>query len=162
MILAKGKFIYQGYTKNAVDYFGTQGFQCPTFANPADYLMELAHNDEDSAPRFDKLWNAYDKNINESIVREISNDLISFFQMLTFHYQQMLRPQTSSSFRRPTVGAMKLFSLLIELSKISEETLYFSEEELFKHVIEPLQAHIINAHLSCYCICRLLNLLQAD
>ena len=74
MILAKGKFIYQGYTKHAVDYFGAQGYQCPTFANPADYLMELAHNDEDSAPRFEKLWGAYEKNQSENIVREISNN----------------------------------------------------------------------------------------
>lgn len=79
MILAKGKFIYQGYTKHAVDYFAQHGFQCPTFANPADYLMEIAHNDEDSGPRFEKLWNAYDKEINETVIREISNLLSPSF-----------------------------------------------------------------------------------
>eukprot|EP00331_Platyophrya_macrostoma_P006837 CAMPEP_0176428008 /NCGR_PEP_ID=MMETSP0127-20121128/12909_1 /TAXON_ID=938130 /ORGANISM="Platyophrya macrostoma, Strain WH" /LENGTH=556 /DNA_ID=CAMNT_0017809639 /DNA_START=239 /DNA_END=1909 /DNA_ORIENTATION=- len=73
MILAKGKFIFQGYTRNAVNYFANIGFKCPTFANPADYLMEIAHNDEDSGPRFEKLWNAYAENIDQSVVKEIEH-----------------------------------------------------------------------------------------
>ncbi|KAG7386895.1 hypothetical protein PHYPSEUDO_015100 [Phytophthora pseudosyringae] len=39
-LLADGATIYQGKAVDVVEYFASCGYECPTFVNPADYLME--------------------------------------------------------------------------------------------------------------------------
>ena len=41
MLLAKGKIIYMNEARLAVDYFGSLGFQCPDWSNPADFFMTM-------------------------------------------------------------------------------------------------------------------------
>ena len=46
LLLVEGKIIYQGNTRAATDYFGTNfTLNCPTFANPADYFMSIMHHE---------------------------------------------------------------------------------------------------------------------
>lgn len=44
-VLAEGHCIYQGTVGNTVPYLAQQGFQCPQFHNPADYLLEVANGE---------------------------------------------------------------------------------------------------------------------
>ncbi|GMF22252.1 unnamed protein product [Phytophthora lilii] len=39
-LLADGATIYQGKAVDVVEYFASCGYECPTFMNPADYVME--------------------------------------------------------------------------------------------------------------------------
>lgn len=41
MLLAHGRCVYQGSWKNAVPWFGAQGFVAPTYKNPTDYFMSV-------------------------------------------------------------------------------------------------------------------------
>ena len=71
MILAKGKFIYQGPTRLAVDYFGYIGYQCPEYSNPADYFIEVAHSDNDHDTKFIEMYKSYDEKIAPKIEKEV-------------------------------------------------------------------------------------------
>jgi len=73
MILAKGKFIYQGPTRFAVPHFGKIGYQCPEYSNPADYFIEVAHSDQDEDKKFELMYQAYDENIAPQIEEEAKN-----------------------------------------------------------------------------------------
>lgn len=73
MILAKGKFIYQGPTRNAVDHFGSIGYQCPEYSNPADYFIEIAHADHNSDDKFALMYKAYDEKLAPAIEKEVVN-----------------------------------------------------------------------------------------
>eukprot|EP00456_Euglypha_rotunda_P052470 TRINITY_DN4227_c1_g1_i13.p1 TRINITY_DN4227_c1_g1~~TRINITY_DN4227_c1_g1_i13.p1 ORF type:complete len:468 (-),score=58.01 TRINITY_DN4227_c1_g1_i13:552-1955(-) len=45
LLLSEGKVIYHGPAKKMVPYFGTLGYQCPRYTNPADYLFMSIIND---------------------------------------------------------------------------------------------------------------------
>lgn len=55
ILLSKGNCIFSGDAKNAVDYFARLGHPCPSRYNPADHILDLAHEFESD----DKLVNAY-------------------------------------------------------------------------------------------------------
>jgi len=44
-ILAKGRQIYLGPVSSALDYFSSVGHQCPEYANPADFYIEVVNTD---------------------------------------------------------------------------------------------------------------------
>jgi ATP-binding cassette, subfamily G (WHITE), member 1 len=44
-ILAEGHCVYQGSVSNTVPYLASQGFVCPQFHNPADYMLEVANGE---------------------------------------------------------------------------------------------------------------------
>ena len=73
MVLSKGRFIYQGAGKEAVNYFGSIGYKCPDFSNPADYIMDLSHSHGSDAKKFDELYESYDKNMKDVILKEIED-----------------------------------------------------------------------------------------
>lgn len=41
LLLVRGNIIYQGKASNAIDYFGSIGYQCPPLTNPAEYFMKI-------------------------------------------------------------------------------------------------------------------------
>lgn len=43
LLLCDGHVMYHGPASNAVSYFDSKGFTCPSLSNPADYFMELLH-----------------------------------------------------------------------------------------------------------------------
>jgi len=77
MILAKGKFIYQGPTRLAVDYFGSTGYQCPEYSNPADYFIEVAHSDNDHDTKFIEMYKSYDEKIAPKVEKEVGKNLLN-------------------------------------------------------------------------------------
>lgn len=40
-LLAEGRCLYAGSPLNTVDFFSSQGFRCPKYHNPADYMIEV-------------------------------------------------------------------------------------------------------------------------
>jgi hypothetical protein len=44
-VLAEGHCVYQGSVSNSVNFLSQQGFQCPQFHNPADYMLEVANGE---------------------------------------------------------------------------------------------------------------------
>ncbi|XP_017885032.1 ATP-binding cassette sub-family G member 1 [Ceratina calcarata] len=40
-LLAEGRCMYEGATKNTVAYFASVGLQCPKYHNPADFMIEV-------------------------------------------------------------------------------------------------------------------------
>lgn len=50
ILMAKGRVVYGGAWKDAVQAFAEQGFQCPQFKNPTDYFMKVA-SDVENIPK---------------------------------------------------------------------------------------------------------------
>lgn len=47
LLLAEGRVLYHGPILGAVPYFAKQGFNCPQFTNPSDYIfMSVLNNDD--------------------------------------------------------------------------------------------------------------------
>lgn len=44
-LVADGQCLYAGSPDNTVSYFAEQGFQCPKYHNPADYMLEVANRE---------------------------------------------------------------------------------------------------------------------
>lgn len=44
-LIADGQCLYAGTPDNTVSYFAQQGFQCPQYHNPADYMMEVINRE---------------------------------------------------------------------------------------------------------------------
>ncbi|XP_011701969.1 PREDICTED: ATP-binding cassette sub-family G member 1 [Wasmannia auropunctata] len=44
-LVADGQCLYAGRPDNTVSYFKQQGFQCPQYHNPADYILEVANRE---------------------------------------------------------------------------------------------------------------------
>ncbi|RLN54195.1 hypothetical protein BBJ28_00025863, partial [Nothophytophthora sp. Chile5] len=67
-LLADGATIYQGKAAEAMPYFASCGFQCPTFMNPADYFMEqivVVDTDVGGAERVRSLKEAWKTNMTQ-------------------------------------------------------------------------------------------------
>ncbi|KAB7507313.1 ATP-binding cassette sub-family G member 1 [Armadillidium nasatum] len=43
--LAEGQFIYRGVTKGLISYLSSLGLHCPSYHNPADFLLEVTNGD---------------------------------------------------------------------------------------------------------------------
>lgn len=98
MIMAKGRFVYQvleflslfrrskllylsikGYANQAVSYFGSIGYQCPAFSNPADYIMTLISggSSEENDAKFEKMFSSFDERLKPQIENDTSNLLFA-------------------------------------------------------------------------------------
>lgn len=44
-LMVDGQCMYAGTPANAVNYFARQGFQCPQYHNPADYMLEVINGE---------------------------------------------------------------------------------------------------------------------
>lgn len=44
-VLAEGHCVYQGSVSNTIPYLASQGFICPQFHNPADYMLEVVNSE---------------------------------------------------------------------------------------------------------------------
>ena len=46
LVLSKGRTVYYGKCKDALTYFERQGFPCPPYTNPAEFILDLATSDK--------------------------------------------------------------------------------------------------------------------
>lgn len=63
--LADGQCVYQGSTKKLVPFLGTLGLQCPSYHNPASYIIEVACGEYGDHTR--KLVNAIKNGQNDIV-----------------------------------------------------------------------------------------------
>lgn len=61
--LADGQCVYQGSTKQLVPFLGTLGLQCPSYHNPASFIIEVACGEYGDNTR--KLVNAINNGVND-------------------------------------------------------------------------------------------------
>lgn len=61
--LADGQCVYQGSTKQLVPFLGTLGLQCPSYHNPASFIIEVACGEYGDNTR--KLVNAIENGKND-------------------------------------------------------------------------------------------------
>jgi ABC-type multidrug transport system ATPase subunit len=57
--LSQGEVIYNGSGKESVAYFANLGYQCPSFSNPADYILSLINTDFESHGDLPKLISSF-------------------------------------------------------------------------------------------------------
>lgn len=84
VLMAKGKVIYMGEVgengKNVVDYFGTQGFHCPPYSNPADYIfMHILNVTADQSSKSAEIEAARDENVARLLTawEQVSKDAVT-------------------------------------------------------------------------------------
>mmetsp|Transcript_27076 Transcript_27076/g.31238 ORF Transcript_27076/g.31238 Transcript_27076/m.31238 type:complete len:134 (-) Transcript_27076:62-463(-) len=56
--------MYQGLTKNSVEYFTNAGYKCPEFLNPIEYFMKVVQprgNSQEVTKQFDQLVETYER-----------------------------------------------------------------------------------------------------
>lgn len=76
MLLSEGKIVYYGEASKCLEYFNRQGYICPPYTNPADFLFMHVLKNFDIEDSMDKDDNANDDHQNESNDNE-SNELES-------------------------------------------------------------------------------------
>ncbi|KAF0691734.1 Aste57867_17098 [Aphanomyces stellatus] len=67
--LSGGRVIYNGKASDAVEYFASQGLQCPNYMNPTDYFMRqiiVLDPQSDAAVRVDRLVAAWATKVDAS------------------------------------------------------------------------------------------------
>ena len=73
-LLMDGHLIYQGYAKEAANYFEKLDFIIPTFSNPADYFLKEFYIPYERGERDDRklktLFEGYFKNLDKTIMDE--------------------------------------------------------------------------------------------
>jgi ABC-type multidrug transport system ATPase subunit len=50
MLLVTGRVVYYGPAATAVNYFAALGYECPQYANPADFFLSLCNESDDESP----------------------------------------------------------------------------------------------------------------
>lgn len=63
--LADGQCVYQGSTKQLVPFLGTLGLQCPSYHNPASYIIEVACGEYGDHTK--KLVSAINNGVNDIV-----------------------------------------------------------------------------------------------
>lgn len=62
-LMAEGRIVYFGDREEAVEYFKSEGFECPNFVNPADYWISICSSregDAESQARVKKLISSWE------------------------------------------------------------------------------------------------------
>jgi hypothetical protein len=79
--MADGRIVYQGPSKESTKYFSRIGFECPRFANPADFFMKLltinfplSKNDE---IKLEILNKGYSKHLLPQILERVGKEEIA-------------------------------------------------------------------------------------
>ena len=76
----EGHVIYQGLARESVNYFAKYGYQCPEYANPADYfLREFSVPKVQDESYFEKI-RSLSENYNTSTSKQISTKSSSDFE----------------------------------------------------------------------------------
>ena len=74
-LLSAGELVYFGSAKDTLPYFGSVGYQCPQFANPADYFLTLINMDFEGHADVPYLVSTYKNSVlKQSVLKEIGHD----------------------------------------------------------------------------------------
>lgn len=115
-VLAEGRCVYQGDSKNTVSYFSSLGFVCPKYHNPADYMIEVIckeygdHNNSFVMAATSSNWRSTSSDI--PVTKEVASDdktmvLINMPSEFS-RYLILLKRCTIQLFRDWTVSRLKM------------------------------------------------------
>ncbi|KAL4512260.1 hypothetical protein ABPG72_005262 [Tetrahymena utriculariae] len=101
ILMAQGRFVYQGRKSKMQGYFENLGYICPTYMCQPDYYLSLLtqNNEEDScqdekkAAVMETLFNSYDQKIQNEIISQINQTQV-FREMHTQKVKNSLFFQT--------------------------------------------------------------------
>ncbi len=147
-LLAAGREVYQGATKDLYDYFKKIGKEIPAYTNPADQLIKLMHAKEKPDPEDIKMQNelfeSYDANIRSAIkadIKEVSDKApkidsavmksfrassftLQFEQLLIRAFRNMIR---NTTFTRVRVGQIIILGVLLDILFWNKESYSYED-----------------------------------
>ena len=77
-LMVRGHIVYQGTTKNAIEFFKKSGFECPIYSNPADFFIKVLEQKQDHNMSLSQHIQAIDKikqNYYEIILPQAEKDI---------------------------------------------------------------------------------------
>lgn len=93
-LLVRGNIIYQGKSKDAVNYFANIGFVCPKLTNPADYFMKIMN---ESGIMLEAMEKAQGKNSSKAALMmtqdEIESKFVQRLEILNKAYAESGMPE---------------------------------------------------------------------
>ena len=72
LILSEGNQVYNGKTNDVISFFGSCGFKCPNFTNPADFFLKIVNTDFEDHGDVSEIVEAFKKSENlQNIQKQI-------------------------------------------------------------------------------------------
>eukprot|EP01132_Coremiostelium_polycephalum_P001369 gene1369-1727_t len=100
MLILKGRMVYSG--DNILEYFSSLGYQCPTYTNPADYILDAAVELGES-PRYLEIcekWKSLESETENTNIPPISMTPAVSTSMF-YQYKILLKRTTRDFIRNP-------------------------------------------------------------
>ena len=95
LILSEGNQVYNGSTNDVISFFGSCGFKCPIFTNPADYFLKIVNTDFEDHGEVSEIVEAFKKLKNlQTIQKQIDESQNSEYDKnntLQVHYSRRTR-----------------------------------------------------------------------
>lgn len=128
LLLMDGHAIYQGPAKDATQYFSKLGYECPRYANPADYFLKEFYvpykKQEEDIEKLNTLVEGYDKYQKDKVAQEneaikldeVNDDMLSstFHSISYFKELWLLTVRTSKNLiRNPQTSKVRIIQTVV-------------------------------------------------
>lgn len=156
-VLAEGNCIYQGSSMNVVPFLADLGLVCPSFYNPADYLLEISTNDYGfhNQKLTDKICNgaSCEFRTNKKVKNQIDDES---FQGRTskysasFSYQLYLLIIRNLIFMRRDRSLVKVRVTVVLTMAVLVGLMFYQTGESASHVIDIYKFIYFTTHFLAY------------
>ncbi|KAK2566633.1 ATP-binding cassette subfamily G member 4 [Acropora cervicornis] len=108
-ILSEGNCLFHGTVEKLVPYLSSEGFDCPKYHNPADYIIEVASGEygENVIPSLVKAWKAREESIakKNSLTSNTSCNMV-FMVLLKRAAQSIFRDRVFTHLRFVSIASV--------------------------------------------------------